>query len=223
MGQYQNPHYDVIIATPGASMENAYVLSLVHTINKLNELGITWKFISKTNSDVSIARENTILNSDNNIPISEFSRPLTENISYNKIFLIDSDIFWEFEDFMALYLSEKDIISGAYIQSNGISTTVYEKENKIMMCEDLISRKNIFEAFASGLGFTCIKNGVFEKIQRPWFSHVEEKKMLQPGEYFVDLVSEDVSFIKKAKISGFKFHIDPSVRVGHVKKVHLYW
>jgi len=105
MDQYQNPHYDVVIATPGSQMESAYVVSLINTIKFLNQNGISWTFLSKANSNVSIAREWTILSPMTDSPAPIFTGPLNGTITYNKIFMIDSDMYWEIEDFMSLILN----------------------------------------------------------------------------------------------------------------------
>lgn len=48
------------------------------------------------------------------------------SVTYNKIFMIDSDIEWHPNDFMKLYESDKDAIVGAYLMASGDKTTLCE-------------------------------------------------------------------------------------------------
>jgi len=191
MDQYQNPHYDVVIATPGSQMESAYVVSLINTIKFLNQSGISWTFLSKANSNVSIAREWTILSPMTDSPAPIFTGPLNGTITYNKIFMIDSDMYWEIEDFMSLYQSNEEFI--------------------------------YFESFSTGLGFVCLKSGVLESIERPWFENSKEERPYGINESYLDIYSEDISFTEKVKSLGYRIVINPAVKVGHVKKIHMSW
>jgi len=217
------PHYNVVIATPGYQMENAYVTSLINTIKYFEENDITWAYTSRTCSDVALAREWTIMAKSADLIGGIFDKPLSGAATYDKIFLIDSDIFWETEQFIKLYESDLDVISGAYLQSNGIDTVVYDNKQHLMNYEEFLNKMDIFEAGGIGLGFTCIKSGVFEKIQRPWFEHKNTVVPIGSNEFGVELMSEDISFIQKVREAGFKLYVDPSVRVGHVKQIHMTW
>jgi len=223
MDQYQNPHYDVVIATPGSQMESAYVVSLINTIKFLNQNGISWTFLSKANSNVSIAREWTILSPMTDSPAPIFTGPLNGTITYNKIFMIDSDMYWEIEDFMSLYQSNEEFISGVYFQSNGVDTVTFDRKNHVMNYEDILSQTTNFESFSTGLGFVCLKSGVLESIERPWFENSKEERPYGINESYLDIYSEDISFTEKVKSLGYRIVINPAVKVGHVKKIHMSW
>lgn len=60
---------------------------------------------------------------------------------------------------------------------------------------------------ACGGGCLLIHRSVLERTAAPWW----ELATLEP-----DLVSEDVSFSKKAREAGFDIYIDLNVRVGHI-------
>lgn len=229
------PHYNVVILTPGHSMESRYVLSLVHTIKELDVLGVSWAYSSAASSDVSIAREQTVLGNTLRSINKKFDKPLSSMCTYDKLFLIDSDIYWNANDFLQLYYSEEDLISGAYLQLDGETTTLLESvddtnslsgfntEMRALSKENLRSKSNPFEVAAAGLGFMCIKEGVLEAIERPWFKHESVEYELSDNESNIDMFSEDISFLRKVKKAGFKVYADPTVRVGHVKKTNVEW
>jgi GT2 family glycosyltransferase len=59
-----------------------------------------------------------------------------------------------------------------------------------------------------------IKHGVFERMTYPWFKPVTVKIGTM-----VDFTMEDVTFCLRAKEKGYKVYVDPTVKVGHEKKV----
>ena len=226
-------HYEVIIMTPGYSMEARYVMSLLATIKELDRAGITWAFSTAAMSDVAIARENTILGRTTFGVNSNYAKPLNGQSTYNKLFLIDSDIYWEVDDFFRLYISEYDLISGVYLQSDSETTTLLKATKETSSPANIglrsITRAELpysaspFEVDGAGLGFMCIRSGVFEAIERPWFEHRSVTKPISDTEFVVEMLSEDISFIHKVKEAGFKVYADPVVKVGHVKKSNIDW
>lgn len=226
-------HYNVIIMTPGHNMEARYVISLLATVKELESQGISWAFSSVANSDVAIARENTVLGRNSFGLNNNYDFPLNNQVTYDKLFLIDSDIYWEPTDFLELYYSEYDLVSGVYLQADRETTTIIqsipEDDDKALFTlravpKDEISQHYVpFEIFGAGLGFMCIKQGVFEAVERPWFERRATRKQTSDTEFIVDLLSEDISFLKKVGEAGFKIYADPRIKVGHVKKTNLDW
>jgi hypothetical protein len=220
-------HYDVLIVTPGSSMEKKYVVSLMATIKELDSNNISWAYSSFSNSDVAIAREQSVAGVGDPFDFKEFDGPMAGSITYNKIFFIDSDIYWTPEDFLNLYYSDYEFISGVYLQADMVNTTLFRKipgSNttgiEVLLKEEIFRRTFIFEVEAVGLGFCCLKQGALEKIKRPWFSHVI-KTMPTGGVY---MPSEDISFCSKAKDAGIKIFAEPAVLVGHAgKKIDIGW
>jgi len=220
-------HYDVLIVTPGSSMEKKYVVSLVATIKTLESLNISWAYSSFSNSDVAIAREQSVAGVPDPFDYKEFDGPMAGSITYNKIFFIDSDIYWTPEDFLNLYYSDHEFISGVYMQADMMKTILFQKISgsnttgiEVIDKETVLRKTFIFEVEAVGLGFCCLKQGSLEKIKRPWFSHIV-KTMPTGGVY---MPSEDISFCSKAKEAGIKIFADPTVLVGHAgKKIDIGW
>lgn len=222
--------------TPGYSMETRYVTSLVNTIRELEARGITWAYSSLASSDVSIARESTVLGRLSPMPsYKKYESPLSGLATYDKLFLIDSDIFWETSDFIHLYESEYDVISGVYLQSDGETTTAFvepsgeynktpfSSNRQVLRKDNIRAKATPFKITGSGLGFMCIKKGVFEKVERPWFKHIVEEFAISESEVNVEMLSEDLSFIQRVREAGVDVYADPTILVGHSKKTNVHW
>jgi hypothetical protein len=67
-----------------------------------------------------------------------------------------------------------------------------------------------------GFGFVAMKQGVFEKMDRPWFK-IEHVKWSDLD--FECNVGEDYSWCMNAQRNGFKVMLDPNVKVKHHKEV----
>jgi hypothetical protein len=210
------PHYDVLIATPGDSLEPAYVESLVQTTEWLNSKGLTYKWLNKSSSFVPSARELTATNTyvhdydTKEIGSGEFT--------YGVIFWIDSDISWDVEDFVRIYESDKEVISGLYqTHPNGTVALALEDAEgmprKVLGVEFLLHEEPS-EVWAVGFGFVAMKSGVFESIERPWFLI---EKIKWPLVEFETNIGEDYSWCIRAKKAGYKIWVDPAVKVWHHK------
>jgi hypothetical protein len=216
----EKEHYNVLICTPGHSMEAEYVKSLIETIKVLEKEGITYKYLSEYSSTVSGAREATLMGS---LFLDGFNpNPVSGKVTYDKIFWIDSDISWHPKDFVKIYQSDKDIVSGIYVNNKGLPMfTQLESEintDLLTMCQ----YEDAFEVAAAGFGFIAIKSEIHENMQRPWFDSIYQevenedktKKMKIP-------FGEDYSWCYRARFAGYKIYIDPQIKVTHNKKVPL--
>ena len=210
---------DVIIATPGHSMEAEYVRSLVATISLLNERGISFYYANKYTSRVAAAREATAMDSDF---LDAFNNaPLLGQVSYKKIFWIDSDIEWKPEDFLKLYESELEIVSGLY-QLDWAGTVAVNYPNgrgvptRVNKVEFLLHDAPV-EVGGVGFGFLAVKQGVFEKMARPWFL-INRVQWSESNPELKVNVGEDYSWCANASRAGFKIWVDPSVKVKHHKE-----
>lgn len=211
-------HFNVLIATPGRNMEAEYVSSLVETINHLHKNKISYKFINKYSPTVAAAREGTIMN-DHFLDIFS-SKPLLGKATYDKIIWIDSDISWSPEDFMKLYDSDKEIISGVYINEKNVPMfTMVDDPTPVSQA---IRRKEVFEVSHVGFGFVAVKSGIFEGLSRPWFDTVFATVKNDDGVEALVPFGEDYSWCEKARKSGHRLFVDPDVKLTHHKKVSLY-
>jgi hypothetical protein len=204
-------HFNVLIATPGRSVEMAYLKSLLNTLEVLQQQNITYKFINQYSSQVAAAREGTAMN-DNFLDITN-NKPLLGQATYDVMFWIDSDIEWTPDDFLKLYRSDKDITSGIYLSDQAV--LMYSPSDKA----DLEKTEHI-EITHAGFGFIAIKQGVFESLSRPWFQTQYTKTEINGQEYVIPY-GEDYSFCSKARSGGYKIFLDPTVKVTHYKTIAI--
>ena len=202
-------HYDVIIATPGRSLDMNYVRSLVNTIKELEKRGISWFWANQYCPHVSFARD--------------FTFDQFKDFTYNKLFWIDSDISWSEIDFLSLYYSDKDIISGLYV-TTGNFTAAHKHDWGPISQEEADSATGDIEILHCGFGFLCIKYNVATSIPDPQFisSMTNQINGFPKNEKFIYL-PEDVSWCLNANKLGYKIYLDPNVRVGHHKIMRLGW
>lgn len=222
---------DVIIATPGRSMDAPYVRSLVKTLTFLNGSGISYYYANQYSPRVDAAREATAMDSLF-LDITQNS-PLSGKIQYKKIIWIDSDMEWEPLDFMALYDSKNDIVSGFYLSNHGVPMFQYapdltdDKQTLTHEEIDIQLRRKIsagepFEIDAAGFGFIGMKAGIFESMSRPWFQtsfarHVDEATQRESA----IPIGEDFSWCFRAKEAGHAIYLDPKIRLIHHKSVPI--
>lgn len=214
------PHVNILIATPGRNMEAEYVKSLVQTISYLNEVGITYMFLNEYSSMVSSAREATTMGDTYLDPFN--NSPVRGQVTYDKIIWIDSDIGWEITDFMKLYESDKDIISGLYFNEKMVPMFSVTAEDAGTEIDRILKSNKEEEIFAAGFGFIAMKSGIFENMKRPWFESLFERMVSEDGqkEIFIPY-GEDFAWCKKAQQTGFKIYLDPTTRLSHYKKVRV--
>jgi len=216
-------HVNVVICTPGHSLMSAYVYSLLETVQELSSKGITYAFSNHYASHVGDAREITVNGGKENDILE--TRPFKGEITYDKLIWIDSDIAWSAADFMKLYESDKDIISGAYLLANGDVTAYPEKLGGPLKHDQVLKMTDPIKVHGIGFGFVAIKQGVFEKLTRPWFQSVEvTMKDAETGkEYTFPIMGEDIAWCERVHNLGFDIWFDPTVRVQHHKMMKLTW
>lgn len=215
----QNNNVDVVIATPGSSMDSAYVQSLVETMEALTANGISFMYSNEYATGVAAAREATAMGSTY---LSAFeNRPFSGSVFYKKMFWIDSDMSWKPKDFLKLYEYDLDIISGLYFNNKGVP--MFGPLNEEDDVSNIILTSDLKEIGYAGFGFICVSYGVFESMPRPWFSekfykikdqHSSQEKYVPYG--------EDYSWCLSARECGHKIYLDPTVRLTHHKKVPIY-
>lgn len=216
-------HADVLIATPGHSLMGSYVMSLLATTQRLNAEGISWAYLNRYASHVADAREITLANSLHN-NVGE-TRPLYGELTYKKIVWIDSDIAWTPDDFMRLYESDLDIVSGAYMLATGEVTAYPERLGPGLRYEQVLTMTEPVKVHGVGFGFLAVKQGVFEQLSRPWFQSVPVTMTdAETGEEWTfPIMGEDISWCERVGRLGYDIWLDPRVRVTHHKMMTLSW
>ena len=74
----------------------------------------------------------------------------------------------------------------------------------------------LIEVYGVGLGFVCVKRGVFEKIKRPWFRMGVMPLEVNNVQYDIP-IGEDLYFCETVSKNNHKIIVDPNTVVGHVK------
>lgn len=210
-------HYNILIATPGHSLEAEYVKSLTLTLAAISKKGLTYKWLNEKGSLVHEVREAT-LTGDYNLNLSE-KGPLHDKVTYDCIFWIDSDISWTVDQFFRLYESKYQVTSGAYLLPHGATTVSDIKTGVPYSKAQVLAMSTPIRVSGVGLGFVCVKAGVFERLPRPWF-YMMSRSM---SETLIINVGEDSSWCAKIYQNGMEVWFDPKVLVGHVKSRILTW
>lgn len=214
-------HVNLIIATPGHSVYAGYLRSLLAATAELNKRNIVWAFSQEYSSHVADAREMT-LNGDNQNSITE-SRPFKGSITYDKILWIDSDIIFTPEDVIKAYESPYDVVAGAYMLASG-EVVVYDKLfGPAHTMQEVLAMTEPKRVFGAGMGFFCMKSGIFEKMSRPWFQSVLGTHVQDGEEFTFPIMGEDLSLCKRINDLGFEIWLDPSIKLIHHKTVKLTW
>lgn len=218
------PHYDVLIATPGAQLHASYVRCLVETLIECEKRGISYKWLNANSSLVHNARELTATNGLNNELHPDDKGPLGDSVTYNKIFWIDSDISWSVDDFFTLYDAPEQVIGGAYLLADGHSTPVHTQDFPYGLPSNVLkTMKDIIEVQSIGFGFIAVKSGVFESIERPWFAHIVQQIQNSRGEILQVALGEDISWCVRVANAKIPIYLNPAVLVTHWKTVPITW
>lgn len=214
-------HVNLIIATPGNSVLAGYLRSLLATTRELDSRGISWAFSQEYSSHVADAREMT-LNGDNQNDPSE-SRPFKGEVTYDKILWIDSDIIFTPEDVIKAYESDYDVVTGAYTLASSEVVAYRKLFGPAFTMQEIKDMKEPEKIFGAGMGFFCMKSGIFEKLSRPWFQSVPASTVFKGKEYKFPIMGEDLSLCKRINDAGFEIWIDPSIKLIHHKTFKLTW
>jgi GT2 family glycosyltransferase len=213
----------VIFCLPGREFSDAWVRSWMDTLSTCSRNGIEWAFSMAYDPVVYYARNRVL--GGNNVDGRE-QKPFRGQVQYDYQFWIDSDMVWSGEDVLRLIKLDKPIASGCYMMANNQDLPIVENLDwdrlaesgtfRFLSRDELNARLSPFTASYAGFGFMCIRQGVMESMEYPWF---QPRFVDYKG--FHDFTAEDVSFCWRAAELGHDIWVDPSVRVGHQKSLTL--
>jgi hypothetical protein len=210
----------VIFALPGNDFSKEFFQNWIQFMFFLKENRIDYMISIEGGSNVSVVREKCLGLKDDDVVSTDHFDPFYSQVKYDHIMWIDSDIYFSGKDFLQLMSRKVDIVSGLYKKNSAVyaMTKVEAVQGGDLMCmtPEEATGTDLIEAAGVGMGFCLIKRGVFEKMPRPWFLTSVLEINGHPK-----LVSEDVYFCLKAREAGFKVWIDPTVKVGHIKRRFL--
>jgi hypothetical protein len=228
------PHYNVVICTPGDIAYKEYIRCLLVTIKYMEENNITWTCVLESSPHIPKTRA-LILNNGylDNGGFQEFLsnerlkkwQTFGGKFTYDQILWIDNDIVWSIDDFKKILSHQEEVVSGVYMFDNNKSVVASMEPGKILELDELqeMNQTQLHEVHTCGMGFLKVRYGVTEKLMHPIF-------LLHQYDYFVKSLNqmftffttdEDTSFCARVRESGSKVYLDPSIRVGHFKRVVL--
>lgn len=153
-------------------------------------------------------------------------KPFDGKLVYDYLMWIDSDMVFTPAQFQRLLSHQADIVAGLYRMEDGRQLAAvkdWDEEHfakhgafQFLGPEDVRDAQELIEVAYAGMGFMLVRQGVFEKLEYPWFKPVEKRI----GDA-VDFTMEDVAFCLRAREIGFRILVDPAVGVGHEKQVVL--
>lgn len=218
----------VLIATPcyGGLLSQFYFMSFFKTVDQANDLG--WRVGTMTLGNESLIPRGrntcaaTFLKSD-----------------WDKIFFIDADITWTFEDFKKVVTSENLIVGGACPLKRypiQLSFNVFDRDSHFFPSDQ---KKTVdgFRAMSQAYGnkelavrhvgsaFLCIDRSVLEALKPHVESYTDTTtpEPIEAWDFFrvgvspIDNTyhSEDWGFCQLAAEHGFVTHLHPDIIVQH--------
>ena len=233
--QQQKPHVKTVFCIPGREFTANFLQSWTKLCNALYVNQIPFVLSNCYSPVVYYARTACLRG---HVLKGRHQKPFQEEIGYDYIMWIDSDIVFEPEQFFALLQRMEQnrhiqLLSGTYLMADGYHTTIVDKwdedhfaENgsfKFLTMPEVKAKQDeaetkanggIFEGVYAGFGWLMVRYGVHESFEYPFFRpQFHELK----GGAIYDFSSEDASFFLDLREKGIKLYIDPDINVGHEK------
>ena len=229
----------IVFCLPGRGCSYVFLKNFVQLCFDMVQNGMSIQISQDYSSMVNFARCKCL---GANVLRGPKQTPWDGKLTYDYQLWIDSDIVFNTEKFWQLCdlaipaesvnedgsidaTKDRPISAGWYATEDGQTTSVahwleeddFRKNGGVMnheTVESISKRKKPFTVDYTGFGWVLIKNGVFEKLEYPWFA----PKMQQFESGAVqDMCGEDVSFCLDAIEEGWDIWCDPRIRVGHEK------
>lgn len=227
-------HYNVVICTPGDMLFKSYVRCLMDTIKYMEDNDITWTCVIE--SSPHIPKTRALILNNGYLPNGGFEEFMPEDklrkwqtfggeFTYDQILWIDNDIIWTIDQFKKILSHQEEVVAGVYMFDNNKDVVASMEPGSVLSVDELLklNQSELHEVHTCGMGFMKVRYGVFEKLQHPMF-------LVHSYDYFVKkhnkmycfyTTDEDTSFCHRVRESGSKVYLDPSIRVGHFKRVTL--
>ena len=225
----------IVFCLPGGPFSGQFLIRFHQLTHKLYSYGVETAIAHTTGSCIHRLRNQV---GGGNPAYGLLQEPFNGE-HYDYLLWIDSDILFSSDDFIKLFEVDKDIVSGWYMQSDGLPACGFievfpDKYDKRTPPFPLYDKNNLYRFFNDkeiesktdpyvidwvGMGWFLVKAGVMEKIKYPWFAPVTVRvsKTKEEEEHCYDSLSEDLSFQLALKEAGFDIWIDPTIRLGHEK------
>lgn len=213
-----------VICLPGKTYSGKFVTSMIELVMYIQGRGGKVMISQHYSPMVNFARCKVaganVMNGINQKPFG--------GADYDYMLWIDSDQVFDNTSFQKLLDMDKEIASGWYCQPYTMTdgsrmTPIVEFMNNAFFLEhgsyqflsanQIQEKEEPFVVDYIGFGWVLIKNGVFERMDYPWFA----PKPIKLSDDITEMCSEDVAFCRDAMLAGFDIWVDPTCKVGHEK------
>jgi hypothetical protein len=204
----------LFICVPGDNFSGRFLDCWTDFLSRLQEAGYAVAVSRAYLPVVGISRLKCLGGSETK---GKIQQPFS-GAGYDWILWIDSDMVWSFAEFATLMASaertQSDIIGGLYLMADGRHFACTETVGKHLTPAEINGRTDPFPVAFNGLGFALVRCGVFERLPWPWFCGDGISEDGKPR-------SEDVLFAHDCREAGLQIMVDPTVIVGHEKRMVL--
>uniref|UniRef100_A0A6M3IJI4 Glycosyltransferase n=1 Tax=viral metagenome TaxID=1070528 RepID=A0A6M3IJI4_9ZZZZ len=212
----------LVFCLPGDNFSGNFLNCWTQLVLYCLRTNIQFSYINRKSNNIYYVR-NMCLGAD--VQRGKNQKPFDGKIDYDYLVWIDSDSVFAPDQVQSLLNCNKDIVGALQSFEGGNGFTCgrldeeFFKENGYMpyitpdgLKDEPLTEDGLIELDYVGFGLLCIKKGVFESMEYPWF----RPKFQEIGEC-CDFSMEDVSFCVTAKEKGFNIYVNPGVRIGHEK------
>lgn len=217
----------IVVCLPGKDYSNNFLLCWSNLINYCNWVGHKLIISNSYSPNIFYVRNECL---GANMLDGILQKPFKGQVEYDYMFWIDSDVVFNVEDIQTLIDMDKDVSCGCYIMADNKNYAIVEKmDNKYLRQngtyqfinrEEMEKKTDIFKVDYTGFGFVCIKKGVMESLQYPFFRPRMHEFNFN-GTIVRDYSSEDVSWCIDVRDQGYEIYCNPKVRLGHEKRIIL--
>jgi hypothetical protein len=221
----------IIFCLPGNSYSKNFVCKLIELNSTLTKAGV--KVLMSQGYSPEIHQLRCSVGGGHH-SMGLYHSPFSDQLRYDYLMWIDSDIDFSVEDFENLIEMDKDVATGWYYQSNGLPVAGYFVETELKYPHeedplplynrdyiysfandvDILSKSEPYVIDWCGMGWMLIKRGVMEKLKFPWFAPKIIRYNLSEA---YEVLSEDLSFAFNLRDAGVEMWINPLIKVGHEK------
>ena len=211
----------IIFCIPGSTFNSRFVLGWSELLLKC--LLNNYRPVLCQENDRNIFIERNKCLGGNILQDNKDQKPFQGSAEYDYIVWINPNVIFTFEDLEKLLKSDYDVTSGVYTLSvpGDITNVVQKFDHKFykekgtfnfLTNDEIVKMDKIdnryFEADFVDFGWVCLKKGISEKIEYPWFEPYTKEDR-------VSLFTDSYSYCKKLKEKGVKIMIDSNIKMNY--------
>ena len=211
----------IIFCIPGSTFNSRFVLGWSELLLKC--LLNNYRPVLCQENDRNIFIERNKCLGGNILQDNKDQKPFQGSAEYDYIVWINPNVIFTFEDLEKLLKSDYDVTSGVYTLSvpGDITNVVQKFDHKFykekgtfnfLTNDEIVKMDKVdnryFEADFVDFGWVCLKKGISEKIEYPWFEPYTKEDR-------VSLFTDSYSYCKKLKEKGVKIMIDSNIKMNY--------